>query len=84
MTTRSINVEVVAGGADHPYKWDIQREDWSFACSFYDNAALKDCTAGNLRAGRNTLRIGGSRGHTAWAPAPVDKNTLDANRKHIF
>ncbi len=81
LSTSSVNIEVVAGDAYHPAIWEIQREDWSMACTVSDTAPLKDCTAYGAHPGRNHFRIGGSRGNSGWVPKNAYKNTLTSDRK---
>ncbi len=81
LSTSSVNIEVVAGEGDHPALWEIQRGDWSIACTVSDNAPLKDCTAYGAHPGRNHFRIGGTRENTVWVPQNAYKNTLVSDRK---
>ncbi len=80
LSTSSVNIEFVAGNELHPALWEVQREDWSIACSVSDNAALKDCTETRARSGRNLFRLGGQNGISHWVPISVYKNTLTSNR----
>ncbi len=84
MSKTAVNIEFVAGNEFHPSLWEVQREDWSIACSVSDSAPLKDCTDSRARPGRNLFRLGGKNGIAYWGPTSVHKNTLTSNRTIAF
>ncbi len=80
LSPTSVNIEFVAGNDFHPSLWEVQREDWSTACSVSDRAPLRDCTDSRARFGRNSFRLGGRNGNTHWSPRSAHKNTLATGR----
>ncbi len=84
LSTSSVNIAFVGGNGHHPSLWEVQREDWSIACSVRDNAPLRDCTENRARLGRNLFRIGGQSAIANWVPKSAYKSTLTTNRKCFF